>query len=141
MITVLYVENEENDVLFMQRAFKRAGLESCLRPVPDGRAAMGYLTGQVPYADRTIHPLPILIMVDLSLPAISGFELLNWLRQQPQFKTLPVVVFSSSARAEDIKRAYELGANDYVQKPTSGAQFVEVVQDLRKKWLSGVNNA
>jgi CheY-like chemotaxis protein len=135
MITVLYVENEQNDVLFMRRAFSRAGLEGWLQPLPDARTAMLYLTGEAPYADRTLHPLPRLLLIDLNMPAISGFELLNWLRQQPQLQELIVVIFSSSARPEDIKRASDLGAHDYLEKPTSGAQFGEVVQTLQQKWL------
>ena len=140
MITVLYVENEENDVLFMRRAFNRVGLEGCLRPVSDARSAMRYLVGEVPYSDRTAHPFPVLLLMDLNLPALSGFELLHWLREQPQLQQLPVVIFSSSARPEDIERAQTLGAHDYLQKPRSGSEFVEVAQRLRDKWLvsSGV---
>jgi CheY-like chemotaxis protein len=141
LITVLYVENEENDVIFMRRAFKLAGLDNCLRVVESGREAMDYLTGQAPYADRELNPLPFLLLVDLNLPAMSGFELLSWLRQQPQLRELPVVIFSSSARTDDLNRAYELGANDYVQKPSSGAQFLEMVKRLKLKWLASANNS
>jgi CheY-like chemotaxis protein len=138
MITVLYVENEENDVLFMRRAFKREGLEGCLRIVATGREAMSYLTGEASHADRELYPFPVLLLLDLNLPAISGFEMLSWLRQQPQshLRELPVVIFSSSARVEDRMRAQELGASDYLQKPTSGAQFLQVVQELKRKWLA-----
>jgi CheY-like chemotaxis protein len=139
MITVLYVENEENDVLFMRRAFKQAGLENCLRALPNAREAMAYLSGQPPYLDRVLHPFPTLLILDLNLPAMSGFELLQWLRQQPDLKQVPVVIFSSSARAEDMRRAHELGANDYLQKPTSGAQFLEAVQALKPKWIDSTN--
>src|SRR5687768_13587712 len=99
-------------------------LDKCLRTVADGREAISYLMGQAPYADRDLYPFPAVLLMDLNLPAISGFELLRWLREQPQWQQLPVVVFSSSARAEDMKRGRELGVNDYMQKPTSGAQFV-----------------
>jgi CheY-like chemotaxis protein len=132
---VLYVENEQNDILFMRRAFSRAGLDGWLQPVSDARTAMLYLEGEAPYTDRTLHPLPRLLLVDLNLPAISGFELLNWLRQRPQLQQLIVVIFSSSARPEDIKRASDLGAHDYLEKPTSGAQFGDVVETLRQRWL------
>ncbi len=136
MITVLYVENEENDVLFMRRAFSRAGLEGCLRPVCDARTAMRYLTGEDPYGDRSVHPFPVLLLMDLNLPSLSGFELLHWMREQPALRQLTVVIFSSSARPEDIERAQKLGAHDYLQKPRSGSQFVEVAQQLREKWLA-----
>lgn len=136
MTTVLYVENEENDVLFMRRAFKQAGLIESLRAVPSSREAMDYLSGRAPFQNRGLHPFPALLLMDLSLPSISGFDLLRWVRAQPQLQELIVVVFSSSARPEDLKRARELGANDYFQKPTSGSQFVEVVRGLQQKWLA-----
>lgn len=136
MVTVLYIENEENDILFMRRALKLAGLDGALRAAPDGRDAKLYLMGEGPYADRALYPLPDLLLMDLNLPAISGFELLAWLRQQPRFQELPVVIFSSSARPEDMKRARELGAHDYLQKPTSGAHFGEIVEQLKQKWLT-----
>jgi len=136
LITVLYVENEENDVFFMRRAFKLSGLDDCLRVVGSGREAMDYLMGEAPYTNRELNPLPALALVDLNLPAMSGFELLSWLRQQPKLRELPVVIFSSSARTEDLTRAHELGANDYVQKPSSGAQFLEMVKRLKSKWLT-----
>jgi CheY-like chemotaxis protein len=106
MITILYVENDENDVLFMRRGLKLAGLEGCLRALPDGRAAQSYLMGEAPYADRTLYPFPGLLIMDVNLPAISGFELLGWTRQNPQFKEMPIVVFSSSAWPDDNKRAF-----------------------------------
>jgi CheY-like chemotaxis protein len=134
MITILYVENDENDVLFMHRGFKLAGLEDCLRALPDGRAAKNYLMGEAPYADRTLYPVPGLLLMDVNLPAISGLELLGWTRKQPQFREVPIVIFSSSVWPDDIKRAFELGANDYLQKPTSGSQFVEVAQKLKERW-------
>ena len=139
MITVLYIENDENDVLFMHRAFKMAGLEGCLRTLPDGRAAQLYLIGEAPFTDRTVYPFPGLLLMDVNLPAISGFELLGWTRQQPQLRELPAVIFSSSARHEEIQRALELGAQDYLQKPRSGSQFVEVVEALKQRWLEPVN--
>jgi CheY-like chemotaxis protein len=76
------------------------------------------------------------ILLDLNLPLVSGFEVLKWLRQQPPYEALPVVVFSSSARGEDQQKATELGANAYVQKPSSGLDFVDVVQQLKQQWLA-----
>lgn len=133
--TVLYVEDEESDALFMQRAFRKAGLESALRVVGDGQAAMDYLSGAGAYAERGRYPLPRVVLLDLNLPVVSGFEVLKWMRNQPVFKITPVVVFTSSPRAEDRQRARELGADEFVEKPNSALLFGNVVQTLRERWL------
>jgi CheY-like chemotaxis protein len=133
--TLLYVEDDENDVLFMEMALRRAGLQQQFRCVRNGQEALDYLSGTGDYAQRDQHPLPVLLLLDLNLPAVSGFEVLAWLRKQPQFQSLPVVIFSSSSRPEDRQRALELGANDYVQKPASGMKFGEVLDHLRSGWL------
>jgi CheY-like chemotaxis protein len=135
-VTVLYVEDEESDVLFMRHAFGRAGFEHALRSVGDGREAIAYLAGKNGYADRAQHPLPSLIFLDLNLPILSGFEVLRWVRARPQFAQLTVVVFSSSSRQEDKAKAGELGANDYIEKPRSGLAFVDVVQRVKERWLT-----
>jgi CheY-like chemotaxis protein len=141
--TVLYVEDEEFDVFFMRRAFGRAGLEgSSLMVVSDGQEAINYLAGRGRYADRHQFPVPALVLLDLNLPLVSGFQTLEWVRKQPELRNLPVIVFSSSARTEDRQRAQDLGASDYIEKPTSGLQFAGVLQGLRSKWLgSGVASA
>ncbi len=131
----LYVEDEEDDALFMQMAFKRVGAEGTLRIVKDGRSALAYLKGENEYADRAAHPLPALILLDLNLPHLSGFEVLSWIRAQPSFRETPVVIFSSSGRPEDRSRAEIEGANHYALKPMSMFQFVDLAAELRKRWL------
>ena len=78
---------------------------------------------------------PDVVLLDLNLPIYSGFEVLQWLRQQPQYRDLTVVTFSSSGRDEDRERARQLGATDYLLKPSSGLQFVEIVKLLKERWL------
>lgn len=136
MASVLYVEDEENDVFFMRRSFRRAGVEQELKTVVDGQAAIDYLSGQGAFADRTEYPLPGLVLLDLNLPILSGFQVLEWIRSQPQHCRLPVIIFSSSARAEDKLRAKELGASDYLEKPGSGLEFGMVFEALRKYGLA-----
>lgn len=132
---VLYVEDEADDVFFMRNAFKRLGYDDHFHAVTDGDRAISYLAGHENYADRDHHPLPSVVVLDLNLPIRSGFEVLEWLREQPQFKALPVIVFSSSGRVEDRKRAEALGATDYQLKPTSGAQFLQTARQLVESWL------
>jgi CheY-like chemotaxis protein len=133
---VLYAEDEADDVFFMQAAFKRAGVERLLHAVSDGEQAIGYLAGTGPYADRELYPLPGLVLLDLNLPGRSGFEVLAWLRSQPTFRDLTVVVFSSSGRPEDRAKAAKLGATEYLLKPASGGEFTNTARLLRERWLS-----
>jgi CheY-like chemotaxis protein len=132
---VLYVEDEPDDVLFMRMAFERAGLRDSFRAVGDGGDAIEYLAGKDAYANREQNPLPALILLDLNLPVVSGFEVLKWVRARDEFRALAVVVFSSSAREEDRSTAWELGANEYLEKPHSAAGFVQVVEGLKQRWL------
>ncbi len=132
----LYVEDEEFDRFLMQRAFVKAGLATSLRLVNDGRAAIDYLTGKGEYADRDKNPLPNLVLLDLNLPEVHGFEVLKWIRMQPAHTHLPVVVFSSSELDDDRVRARILGANEFIKKPGSGLSFEDVARRLSKEWLS-----
>jgi CheY-like chemotaxis protein len=133
--TVLYVEDEASDALFMKRPFASQGLESALRVVRDGRAAIEYLSGAGEYGDRKKFPLPSVVLLDLNLPQVPGFELLKWMRNHPDFARTPAVVFSSSTREDDRMKAVELGANEFLGKPSSGMKFANVVQRLRDRWM------
>jgi CheY-like chemotaxis protein len=133
--TALYVEDEENDVILMRLAFERAGLGAGLHVLASGPAAIEYLSGSGVYADRTEHPVPELILLDLSLPALTGMEVLRWIRAQPSYRETPVVIFSSSCREQDRQIARQLGANDFLEKPTSLGSLGAVVQRLKEQWL------
>lgn len=136
--SVLYVEDEESDVVFMEMAFAKAGLKEALRVVRDGRAAIEYLSGAGRYGDRQRHPLPAVVLLDLNLPQVPGFEVLQWMRNHPEFTSTPVVIFSSSNREDDQAKARELNANGFVVKPSSGLAFGRVVEDLKGKWLAQI---
>lgn len=127
---VLYVEDEESDAMFMERAFAEKGLGEKLRVVGTGRAAIDYLSGSGEFADREKYPVPALVLLDLNLPQVSGFGVLEWIRNHPDYARLPVVVFSSSTREDDRTKARELGANHFVAKPSSGLEFGKVVDGL-----------
>lgn len=133
---ILYAEDEENDLLFLNRAFKTARSPHTLRGVPDGEQAIQYLAGDGPFADRIRHPFPALILLDINMPKQSGLEVLQWIRQQPRFKSLPVLVLTSSSRQEDMERARELGADDYLFKPSDPLKLVDLVKSLDERWLS-----
>lgn len=134
--TILLVEDDPNDVLLIRRALRRATIPNPIEVVSDGEAAVAYLAGRGTYADRTAHPLPALMLLDLKLPRRSGFEVLEWLRQQPGLRRLRVVVFTSSGLAADIRRAYELGANSYLVKPLEFDALQDMLQALGAYWLT-----
>ena len=134
-IPILYVEDEETDVMLLQHVLTKAGIHNPVQTVKDGKAAMDYLAGNPPFEDRQLHPLPRLMLLDLNLPYWSGFEVLEWLRQQPQLRRLPVVIFTSSNRPDDIARAYDAGANAYLVKPNALADLSSLVLALRDFWL------
>ncbi len=93
--TILYAEDEEDDIFFMQRAFSAAGITYPLITVPDGQEAIDYLQGGGRYANRDEFPVPYLLLLDLNLPRKSGLDVLKWIRNEPAVSTLPVIVLSS----------------------------------------------
>ena len=133
--TILLVEDDPNDVFLIQRAFRKANLANPIQVMNDGEAAVQYLSGQEPYADRDRYPLPILMLLDLKLPRRSGLDVLEWLKQQPKLKRLPVVVLTSSREHIDLNRAYDLGANSYLVKPVAFDSLLNMVQTLNQYWL------
>jgi CheY-like chemotaxis protein len=134
--TILYAEDESNDVFFLKRAFKLAGVSNPLEAVPDGQIALEYLSGAGPFADRKLHPVPCLVLLDINMPKKSGFEVLEWIRQQPRFKSLAVLMLSSSSNPADMEKARKLAADDYLLKPSEPVKLVEMVQSLHDRWLS-----
>jgi CheY-like chemotaxis protein len=132
--TILLAEDDANDVMLIQRAFQKAGLRNVLKVVRDGDAAIQYLRGDGPYADRDQYPLPFLLLLDLKMPGTDGFEVLEWLRDESQLKRLLVVVLTSSNLQADVDRAYELGANSYLVKPVSFDEMVHLIQRFEIYW-------
>lgn len=128
--TILAAEDEPSDAVLMKLAFERARLATRLVVVSDGQDVVDYLSGQGGYADREAHPLPRVLLLDLKMPRLSGFDVLSWLRTQPQFSVLPVVVLSSSADAADVRRAKEAGATEYFVKPNKLSELVAILRQV-----------
>ena len=135
--TVLVAEDDENDALLLQRALIKADIHLFLKFVRDGQEAVEYLNGDAPFNDRDTNPLPQLLILDLKMPRLTGFEVLGWIRRQPGLKRLPVVVMSSSDLDEDVNRAYDLGANSYFVKPFDTESRDELAQKICGYWLKG----
>lgn len=137
---MLVAEDEETDALILRTAFKQAGIIHPLVVVTDGQEAVHYLCGNDPYGDRAAHPLPALLLLDLKMPQMSGFDVLAWLASRPDFKYLPAVVFSSSANDQDISKARQMGARDYFVKPNSISDYVKIAQIIHKRWLASAQD-
>ena len=133
--SVLFVEDDPNDVALTQRAFERAGFANPLQVLSDGEQAIAYLGGEASYADRDRYPLPIIVLLDLKLPRKSGFEVLAWIRAAANIRRLPVVVLTSSQQSPDINRAYDAGANSYLVKPVAFEHLLNLVQTLGLYWF------
>jgi len=125
---ILLVEDEENDVFFMQRAMKKAGLHPP-HVVIDGQAAIDFLKEII---DRDRKELPGLVLLDLKLPRVMGFDVLTWIRQQPELRDLTVIILTSSKLSSDIESAYERGANSYLVKPNTSVGLQHIVEGIKK---------
>jgi CheY-like chemotaxis protein len=133
---ILAAEDEESDRIILELAFQKARLRHPLVLVRDGQEAVDYLSGTDRYADRSTYPLPGLIVLDLKMPRMNGFDVLAWLAVQPEFKGFPAVVLSSSADESDRVRARQLGAREYFVKPHNFEKLIEIAQQMHSRWLS-----
>ena len=134
-MTILLVEDREDDVLLIGRAFAAAKLTTPLHVVRDGEEAIEYLEGVGKYSNRAEYPLPQLVLLDLKMPKMGGIEVLRWIKRQPQLKALRVIVLTSSEDISDVNEAYEVGANSFLVKPLEFINYPAMLQTLSKFWL------
>jgi CheY-like chemotaxis protein len=139
LLPVLAAEDEETDQFILKRAFSQAKLACPLILVSDGQQAIDYLNGDAPYGDRMAYPLPALLLLDLKMPRVTGFDVLAWLATRPEFSSLPVIVLTSSDHDSDIQKARQLGARDYIVKPHSFSHLVNIIRGLGDRWLQATN--
>jgi len=133
---VLYVEDDPNDVVLMRYAWTKVGVLNPLQVATDGAAALRYLSGVGPYANRVAHPMPSLVLTDMNLPTGSGIDLLKWIRAEPSLHTLPVVILSSSTHPVEVHSAYALRVNAYLEKPPTFDGWRKLVAGMSEFWLS-----
>src|SRR5262245_19143672 len=134
--TILVAEDNPDDAFLLKRAFAQAGINVRLDFVQDGEQVIHYLKGENGYSDRNAHPFPSLLLLDLKMPRLDGFDVLNWLRQQRGgLRRLLVTVLTSSDQPSDVDRAYDLGANSYLIKPTISDNLIEVVERIQNYWF------
>lgn len=134
-MTILLIEDSPDDVFFMQRALKLTGAALDVQVAEDGQVAMDYLNGEGSFADRARFPWPSLILLDLRMPRVPGFEVLKWLREKEEFDCVPIVVFSSSREDRDMRKAYALRANSFMVKSGDTEQLAAMVKTIVDYWL------
>jgi CheY-like chemotaxis protein len=130
-LTILHIEDSEEDLTLFQRACDAAGLPAVFHPVLDGLAAVAYLEGKGEFDDRRKHPLPDIIILDLNLPGMSGFDFLKWFRENSGLP-VPVLVFTVSTCMEDKARAMAAGAAGFFVKPRDFQTLVRLTESFRK---------
>lgn len=132
----MLVDDSPDDLALMRFAFKRAGVRNPVCEMHSGFQAIDYLSGAGEYADRERHPLPCLIITDLKMPGVDGFELLEWLHRHHEFAPVPKLVLTSSSIGSDQKRAGQLGACAFFVKPSQLNDLVKTVVDMNENWIS-----
>jgi CheY-like chemotaxis protein len=133
---LLHVEDDPNDVLLLQRAFRKAGSPLTIQAVTDGDKAVAYLSGADEFGDREKFPLPAVVLLDLKMPRKSGLEVLEWIRGNSALKRAIVIIFTSSKHDEDVNKAYDIGANSYLVKPVGFDMLVDVAKMIQQYWIN-----
>ena len=133
-VSILIADDDAQDAMLVRMAAQRAGLGLRLETVVDGQQAIDYLMGRNRYVDRQTHPFPSMMLLDLKMPRLSGFDVLDFIRREPELRRLPVVIFSSSDDPKDIQRAYDAGANSYLCKPHSNDDLSALLKALEDYW-------
>jgi CheY-like chemotaxis protein len=138
--TILLVEDTPSDAALTRRGFDKTNVLNPIVWVKNGQEGLAYLSGLGQYGDRNRYPLPALILLDLDLPEMTGFELLQWKRSQPNIRRIPVVILTIDTASSAVNAAYDLGANSYLVKPGDPEEIMRVVKTIQEYWL-GLNQA
>jgi CheY-like chemotaxis protein len=133
---ILLVEDNKMDVALTLDAFREAELPNKIQVAHNGEEALHYLLGEGKYADRNTFPLPHLVLLDLKMPGIGGFEVLKKVKATPEIKRIPVIVLTSSKETGDRAESYDHGANSYLLKPISFSGFLDMVRKVSDYWIS-----
>ena len=133
-VNILLVEDNEDHAELTLRALRSNNLINEVYVVKDGEEALDFVYHRGKYADVKEFPLPGLILLDISLPKVSGLEVLETLKGDPQLKVIPVIMLTTSEREEEIARSYAGGANSYVTKPVDFEEFVKKITEIKLYW-------
>src|ERR1051326_6048670 len=132
--TVLLVEDSEDDRGLIRVAFEKAECDNPIQEVRDGEEDIAYLQGEGGFRDRSKHPVPALVLLDLKMPRSNGFEFLTWARSQPALQRIPIIILPAPCRGEDVQRAFDLGASALLVKPVRLNELASMISRMRD-WL------
>ncbi|HSU57420.1 MAG TPA: response regulator [Candidatus Dormibacteraeota bacterium] len=132
---ILVVEDREDDITVIRKSFERGQVSTALQIVKDGDEAILYLEGTGKFSNRAEYPLPWLVLLDLKMPRVSGFEVLKWIRRHPTLCSIVVLVLTSSDQVRDVNQAYALGANSFLVKPTDFENSVALATLIQQYWV------
>jgi len=135
---LLIVEDNEDDIFFIERIFKQLGARCELKFARDGIEAVDYLSGKDKFKDREQYPMPTIILMDLKMPRKNGFEVLEWMQTQGEIKLIPTIVVTSSTLQEDVTKAYRLGANAVMNKPVDKDSLLQMLKSFHIYWTDYV---
>jgi CheY-like chemotaxis protein len=130
---ILLVDDNPDDIMIAKRAFEKSNIHNKIYVTHDGEEAIHFLRKKGKYKDV---PTTGLVILDLNMPKVDGFEVLETIKGDDQLKSIPIIVLTSSSRPEDIERAYKLGCNSFIVKPVRFEDFVEAVMEIKRYWLS-----
>ena len=133
-LKILIAEDDENDRLLLQRAIAKTGARHEVHLVNDGQEAIEYLQAAGKFEDRGQYPFPNFMILDVKMPRLSGFEVLEWLQRHEECSVIPALILTSSAREEDIKQSYQLSANAYFTKPNNMDELVRLLTSIFDFW-------
>jgi CheY-like chemotaxis protein len=134
-LPVLIAEDNEDDAFLLRRALRTTGVEGPVQIVTDGEQVISYLRGEGSFADRQQFPFPGVLFLDIKMPRLGGFGVLEWVHKHPECHVIPTMMFSSSAHPDDVKRAYQSGANAYLVKPATITDLEAVLKKVWDFWL------
>ncbi len=134
-IEILFAEDSDDDAMLTIRALKKSGFANKLHHVKNGAEAIDFMYRKGVYASRSIKEQPKLILLDLKMPLVSGMEVLEKIKSDPDLRTIPVVILTSSKEDPDIQKAYALGANSYITKPVESDNFFQAIKELGLYWM------
>ena len=132
---ILLCEDSREDAFLLRRAFAKADLACGIFDVRNGQQALHYLSKTGLYTNREEHPLPDLVVLDLKMPLMDGFEVLAWMQAKPELKGIPAIILSGSAESTDVEAAQKLGAQEYLVKPKDWDELINFARKLHERYL------
>lgn len=134
-IDIVFVDDNMDDATLTLHALRKGGLTNTIIHLKDGAEALSYIYAEGIYASRNKSQHPKVILLDLKMPKVSGIEVLEKLKSDPEFKTIPIVILTSSKEDPDVKKCYELGVNSYIVKPVESENFFTAIKELGFFWM------